>query len=469
MKGGTIVFDVGKTHAKLTLWDVDGRPLERRIRRNEVIQTTDYRALDAEGLEEWLAGTLSEYARRAEIATIVPVGHGAAAALVCGDSLFAAPMDYEDETDSAEREEYAAQRDDFRHTGSPALPRGLNLGMQLHRLERLTGPWPLELRIVPWPQYWAWRLCGVMATEVTSLGCHSDLWRPLEQRYSDLAQRRGWAERMAPLRRAGEALSTLTRDWASRTGLPEDCVVLCGLHDSNAALLAARGHAAVADGDTTVLSTGTWFVAMRSAAPNALLDTSSLAEERDCLINVDIHGRPIPSARFMGGREAELIAGVDIHALTSNYDPQRLMARLPALLASAAAALPTFVRGVGPFPYSVGEWLNKPPDPADQRAITGLYLALMADTSLTLIGSRDRLLIEGRFAEAVIFIRALAALRPQQQVFVSNAHEDVPYGALRLIQPALPPASALAAVEPLDIDFSDYARQWREHAATSAA
>jgi sugar (pentulose or hexulose) kinase len=306
-----------------------------------------------------------------------------------------------------------------------------------------------------------------MATEVTSLGCHSDLWRPIEQRYSDLAQRRGWAQRMAPLRRADDALSTVTREWALRTGLPKDCVVLCGLHDSNAALLAARGHAAVADGDATVLSTGTWFVAMRSPAPNASIDMSSLAEERDCLINVDVQGRAIPSARFMGGREAELIAGLDIHALTANYDPQRLLDRLPALLATGAAALPTFARGVGPFPHSIGEWRHKPADPDDQRAITGLYLALMADTSLNLIGSRDRLLIEGRFAEAVIFIRALAALRPRQRVFVSNAHDDVPYGALRLLEPALPPASELVPVEPLGIDFSNYTRQWREHAAAS--
>ena len=43
------------------------------------------------------------------------------------------------------------------------------------------------------PQYFAWRLCDVMASEVTSLGCHSDLWRPLERAYSRLAVERGYA------------------------------------------------------------------------------------------------------------------------------------------------------------------------------------------------------------------------------------------------------------------------------------
>jgi sugar (pentulose or hexulose) kinase len=461
----TVVFDVGKTNAKLTLWDRAGRRLARRIRRNEATRTGGYQALDAHGLEEWLAQVLSEYARDFNIGTIIPVAHGAAAALVCGGRLFAPPMDYEDGPIAGERAEYDAQRDAFAHTGSPALPQGLNLGLQLHCLERLTGPWPDELSILTWPQYWAWRLSGVMATETTSLGCHTDLWRPLENRYSDLAVRRGWARRMPPVRHARDVLGTLTHEWIGRTGLPDDCVMLCGLHDSNAALLAARGHADIAENDATVLSTGTWFVAMRSSLAETAIDTSALAEARDCLINVDVNGRPIPSARFMGGREAELIAGLNIHALTDNYDPRRLIERLPALLKADVAAFPTFAHGCGPFPNAWAEWQNKPSDPGDQRAITGLYLALMADASLSLIGSRDRLLIEGRFAEAQIFIRALAALRPRQRVFVSNAHDDVPYGALRLIDPALPPPSPLTKIQPLDVDFSAYAEAWRAHAA----
>jgi hypothetical protein len=243
--------------------------------------------------------------------------------------------------------------------------------------------------------------------------------------------------------------------------------VFCGLHDSNAALLAARGHAEIASNDATVLSTGTWFVAMRSPAAGAEVNTSGLAEARDCLINVDVHGAPTPSARFMGGREAELLAGLNIHALTENYDPQRLIEGLPALLKRGVAAFPSFARGCGPFPDAVGAWREKPVDPGEQRAITGLYLALMADASLNLVGSQDRLLVEGRFAEAVVFVRALAALRPQQKVFVSHAHNDVPYGALRLIDPTLTPPSPLTRVEPLDVDFSALANEWRAHAERS--
>ena len=53
--------------------------------------------------------------------------------------------------------------------------------------------------------------------------------------------------------------------------------------------------------------------------------------------------------------------------------------------------------------------------------------------ALDLIGARERILVEGRFAEDRLFVEALAALRPNNAVFVSHAHNGVPYGALRLL------------------------------------
>lgn len=456
-----MVLDVGKTNAKLTLWDEAGVLLDRRSRTNAAVRAEGYRALDAAGVEAWFAATLSDFAGQAEVGAIIPVAHGAAAALIHEGHLWAPPMDYEEDADPADRADYDRGRDAFALTGSPRLPQGLNLGMQLHRLERLTGPWPLDLQIVTWPQYWAWLLCGQMATELTSLGCHTDLWRPGDARHSAMSLARGWAPRLAPLRGAADVLGAISAEWVERTGLPVGCQIHCGLHDSNAALLAARGHAEIAAGDATILSTGTWFVAMRSA-DQGNLQTSAFVESRDCLINVDAYGRPAPSARFMGGREAELLAGIDIFALTENYDPDVLIERLPSLIERGVFALPGAVHGVGPFPDGPGGWQNEPADQLDRRAAVGLYLALMADVVLDLVGSRERLVIEGRFAEAQVFVRALAALRPEQRVYVSNAQDDVPYGALRLLRPDLAPASPLTPIAPLSVDLSGYVRRWRE-------
>ncbi len=468
--GLTVVLDVGKTLAKLSLWDRAGRLVERRSRPNARIEACSgtgggagaYAALDAEGVEAWLAGVLADFARMGPVETIIPVAHGAAVAVLRDGRLACPPMDYEQSLPSADRAAYEAGRDAFARTGSPRLPDGLNLGAQLHRLETLyPGLLGEGATILPWAQYWAWRLSGVAACEVTSLGCHSDLWRPLEAAPSSLAIARGWAERLAPLRRADEVLGVITPAWVQRTGLAAHVRVLCGLHDSNAALLAARGFPEIAGQEATVLSTGTWFVAMRSPAAGERIDISRLDEARDCLVNVDAEGRPTPSARFMGGREIELLTGLDTRRVDIPPDQRALLAAAPAAIASGALVLPTLTPGVGPFPQGRGRWIDAPADESSRRAVVCLYAALVADAALDLIGARERILIEGRFAEAEVLVRALAALRPHTAIYVSHADIDLSYGALRLLDPGLPPASSLVRALPLETDLAAYRRAWR--------
>ncbi len=307
-------------------------------------------------------------------------------------------------------------------------------------------------------QYWGWFLSGAATTEVTSLGCHSDLWAPDAGNFSPLAERMGWAGRFAPLAKAADHIGTLRPEVAAQTGLSPAIRVLAGLHDSNAALLAARGFDEIAENDSTILSTGTWFIAMR--LPREALATSSLSEGRDCLVNVDAYGSPVPSARFMGGREIETVIEFDTRRVDIKPDQPALIAAVPEVLNSGAMLLPTLAPGFGPYPAGAGRWTERPEDWYQRRAAVCLYAALVADTMLDLIGSRDRLLVEGRFADAEVFVRALASLRPDMEVYTANAHNDVSFGALRLIDPSLKPQGSLSRVKPLDQDISSYRSSW---------
>jgi sugar (pentulose or hexulose) kinase len=464
--GLTVVLDVGKTLTKLSLWDQSGAMIARETRLNQRVDAGAYAALDAVGIETWAAGVLRDFATKGRVTGIVPVAHGAALAILRDGKLACPPTDYEDPVPQAVRAAYELDRDAFALTGSPRLPDGLNCGIQLAWLETLhpglVGP---GATVVTWAQYWAWLFCGVAATELTSLGCHSDLWRPLEAQPSGLAARRGWAELFAPLRAAGDILGALTPAWAERTGLPAETKVYCGLHDSNAALLAARGFPEIAQHDFTVLSTGTWFVAMRSPVWSTDVDISALSETRDCLVNIDAYGLPIPSARFMGGREVEILSGVDTRRIDSKPEQADLLAAAPAVVSAGRGALPTFTPGVGPFPNGHGRWIDMPSDAIGRRAAVCLYAALVADAALDLIGARERILVEGRFAEAQVFVRALASLRPRDTIYVSNARHDVSYGALRLLDPRIEASSPLEKVRPLETDLRAYASQWRREAA----
>jgi sugar (pentulose or hexulose) kinase len=260
------------------------------------------------------------------------------------------------------------------------------------------------------------------------------------------------------LSKAEDSVGVIRPELAERTGLSPDIRVLAGLHDSNAALLAARGFDEIAGGESTILSTGTWFIAMR--LPAEQVATSALAAGRDCLVNVDAYGCSVPSARFMGGREIETVIEFDTRRVDIKPDQPALLAAVPQVLSKGAMLLPTLAPGFGPYPAGNGNWVARPEDWYERRAAVCLYAALVADTMFDLIGARDRLLVEGRFADAEVFVRALASLRPDMAVYTANAHNDVSFGALRLIDPSLKPQGSLSRVQPLDQDISSYRSRW---------
>lgn len=463
MGGYTVVLDMGKTLSKASLWSPEGALLDRRTRPNGRIQAPGYWALDVAGIAEWLRDTLRQFSQSAPVEAIIPVAHGAAAAILRDNRLALPPMDYETSLPEALRRQYDGERDAFSETGSPALPHGLNLGAQLYYLETLDRQALLDgATIVPWPQYWAWRLCGVAASEVSSLGCHTDLWKPWVAGPSDLAQRRGWAACFAPLRKASDDLGALSPEWVGHTPMASNVRVHCGLHDSNAALVATRAFEEVAGVDCTVVSTGTWFVAMRT--PTADSPAVRLPEQRDCLLNVDVHGNPVPSARFMGGREIEVLCGELAPRIDQQGDQADILAALPSVLTERCGIRPTWASGCGPYPTGSGRWWREPTEPMDRRAAVALYAALMTDVSLDLIGSRQALIVEGRFADSLAFVRLLATLRPHQRVYTAPSHDNIAFGALRLLDPHLQPTTQLTPVDPLPIDLAAWRADWRADA-----
>jgi sugar (pentulose or hexulose) kinase len=407
------VVDIGKTRGKVSLWAMDGKPLRQFDRVNAIGAQTP-RQLDLDGIAGWLRHALAEAAALAEITAIVPVGHGAAGVLVAGETPICA-LDYEAAPPREIARAYHRLRDPFAATLSPRLEGGLNLGVQLLWLERLfPEQWPLASRFLLWPQYWAWWLSGEMASEVTSLGCHTDLWRPLEHRFSDLALTRGWAERLGPLRGAGEGLGEVRPALADELRLARNCRVYCGLHDSNAALHAARGFDELADRPFAVVSTGTWFICFAAGGPGPV----AYDPTQDMLANVDVAGRPTPTARFMGGRDFETWMGGMLGAESD-----------PALLREAAA---------------LTDWRAAPRPLRATRA--ALELARRTVHALALVAAEGPILIEGRFAADDAFAVALARLRPGQAVYRSAVSDGVALGALRLAAPHLRPNSPLSSV-----------------------
>ena len=410
--GNCAVIDIGKTTSRLSVFDAG------QVRWAEETPTpaatTDgrYPAVDVDAIWAWLESALRRAARAHAITAVIPVGHGATAALLDADGRLAAPvMDYEADIPEPLSAAYTAARPTFEETGSPDLPAGLNLGRQLAWLEAL-GVLDRTATIVPYPQYWAARLCGVAASDVSSLGCHTDLWAPHRADFSSLAVARGWAAKVAPVRPAVAVLGPILPSIATRTGLPERCRVHCGAHDSNAALAAVTAiERRPAGAAPVVITTGTWSIAFAPGRPADRLDP-----DRDTLVNVGVDGTLIPSARFMGGREFAAVCGTDPAPATWQD--------LSAAIARQAMATPGFTGTGGPFPGHEGRLIGvDPADAAARRAVAHLYLALMWDTMLGLIAPGEaeaEVIIEGPAATPVL-AGLLAALRPSAAVHIAPA------------------------------------------------
>jgi len=397
------LIDIGKTNAKVSVIDPQtGAEIRGSRRANAVVQGPVMRELDVDSISQWLLEALRDAPHRDRIRVIVPVAHGAAAVLIDQDDRVLAAPDYEDACFERVDAGYRRQRDAYRSTCSPDLPLGLNLGRQLFFLQE-TQP-QLFSRVAHallYPQFWAWRLSGVMASEVTSLGCHSDLWLPREQIFSKLAQVRGWDKLFPPRKLASDVLAPISAEVAAATGLDPQCRVTSGIHDSNASylkFLIARDH----DEPFTVISSGTWTVVMANRA-----DLSRLREDQDMLASVDAFGSPVATARFMGGREYEAIAGTDARP------------NAPALLnviERQAMALPAFASG-GPFAGREGRLIDADNLSGSERAsVATLYVALMSELLIDMLGAEGTVLIDGPLATNPSFGSILGALLPDRTV-----------------------------------------------------
>jgi sugar (pentulose or hexulose) kinase len=440
------VIDVGKTNAKLALVDLtDLSEIEVRTRPNTALQAPPYPQYDLAGHWRFFCEGLRDFHRDHGIDGISVTTHGAAITLIGQDGQALPMLDYEAKGPEDVAEDYNALRPNFAATGSPRLAAGLNLGAQLHWLFA-TDP-TLKQRVkhlVTYPQYWGYRLTGKLACDISSLGCHTDLWEPKTGRFSRLVDDLGLRHLFAPPRRPSELLGGISTEAAQETGLPEGLPVCVGIHDSNASLYP---HLLSRKGPFSVVSTGTWVIAMAIGGAAHRLDPT-----RDTLINVSGFAQAVPSARFMGGREFSLIS--------AGWAGEATEADRQTVLASPIMLFPAVAPGSGPFAGQAMHWTTRGATRGQRHVALSYYLALMTLTCLRMIGSKGPCVVEGPFAKNSDYLSMLASLWPEG-IEPRPSQTGTSAGAallFALTAPLLPAPSQPAGGAKL----ADYGRRWCE-------
>ncbi|MBB2673025.1 UNVERIFIED_ORG: sugar (pentulose or hexulose) kinase [Rhizobium esperanzae] len=444
------VIDIGKTNAKVVVLESGtGAEIAVLKRPNVTIKTGPYPHYDIEALWSFALDALKKLAREPGFDAISITTHGAAAAVLDRDGTLAMPVvDYEHEYPQEIRDAYTALRPHFDETFSPRLAMGLNVGAQLHYQK---SAFPEEFAkvatILTYAQYWTARLTGVAANELTSLGCHTDLWNPKTSAYSSLVDRLGIRALMAPIRSAFDALGPVLPEIAAELGLAAPVPVYCGIHDSNASLLPHLVHRAA---PFAVVSTGTWVINFGVGA-----DLDHLDAKRDALANVDAYGRAVPSSRFMGGREFEILS-----AEIGPVDEKAAQAAIGPVIEKGVMLLPNIAPGSGPFPGKTSRWIGAEEASREERhAAACLYLALMTNACLGLIGAKGPIIVEGPFALNETYLMLLAALAGRDVVALPGT-TGTSQGAA-LLTGIRPVSGAETHVPPSDIaGLAAYRDRW---------
>jgi sugar (pentulose or hexulose) kinase len=452
------VFDIGKTNVKLSVATRDGVLLETLAMPNTVHDGPPYRHHDLDALDNWLIAGLRDLGSRHDIGAIVTCAHGSGGVLVGPNGPAMPMMDYEQPVPADVAEAYRAQAGPYRERGSPIMLGASHLARQMLWLEmRWPDRFSEAVAFLATPQYWAWRLCGVLAGEVTSLAAQSHLWATADSRPAAIVAKKGWQRLMPPMRRAWETLGSLLPEFAASTGLSAKTRVLCGIHDSSANFYR---YQAAGLSDFAVVSTGTWIVLLTD---RAAMDFDHERVGHSC--NADIHGHPLPGMLTMGGREFSAVAD-------GSAGPAALQ-MLDRILSSRILALPSFGSDDGLFPGSArrGRIEGPPAQEAQVRfTLAVLYAALLTAECIERLPPAQTIVLDGNFVIDPLYGALVSGLLPQRRVLVSRSTSGTAIGAALLAGHGTRGHLAPLVTEVPDIsglpDLSSYHALWRVRTTT---
>lgn len=292
-----VILDIGKTHAKVILFDTN--EMEELViyqKKNQILNSSIYPHYDIEGLKEFIISSLQKIAKKFHINSIFTSTHGACMALMSKGELALPVLDYEYEGPDQCRDEYDDIRPNFSQSGSPRMDLGLNLGAQIFwQSKNFPDRFAKVDQILFWPQFWSYWLTGIAASEISYASSHSDLWDIKKNEYINLSTFGiGPTVKYPPLLPASTILGPLRKQLANRSGLRENIPVFCGAHDSSVSLISASFNQPL---PCTILSTGTWITIF--ALGSDLID---IKEQPGLMISCDCFGELVPNFRFPAGK-----------------------------------------------------------------------------------------------------------------------------------------------------------------------
>jgi len=485
MEYAIAVIDIGMTNKKVAVYDDSLRQLDAKYRVFEPKTVNGLPCHDLQAMEEWFIAELAGFAGKYPIKALSVTAHGATFVCVGRDGKPAVPCvlyTHEPGEDFHRRfyERFGKPEVLQARTGTPAFKAMINPAKGLFFVqEKFAESFKNVATVLPYPQYWSYRLTGKMGIETTYMGNHTYLWDQVDGALSSVAHDLGIDALIpATLHKSWETLGTISGEVATRTALPKETIVTMGIHDSNAALLphfAKKGECGF-----ILNSTGTWCVIM-----NPVEKFGFAPEElgKVVLFNISAFGAPIKTAIFLGGLEFESWSAL----FTKRHGRRDVPVWDEALYRSILSErnlflLPEITPGSGQFPASKarivenGDTLyfnrmnslrycfsnNKITDHKNsdyERSIAALRISLVMQTLTALeragIEKGYEVYTEGGFRKDESYSRLLASALPDNKVFLTDIDEATALGAAMTAKIALTGKPLKDLAPDFEIDYRE--------------
>lgn len=176
-------------------------------------------------------------------------------------------------------------------TASPVMG-FLNSGMQLYWLKHARpGLFDKIHCSLHLPQYLSYLVSKKMFSELTSIGCHTNLWDFTKGVYHEWVTEEGVLQKLAPVVPSPFIVEAFVHNRLCQAGV--------GLHDSSAALIP---YLATFPEPFVLISTGTWCISLNPFNASALTYRKL---QSDCLCYLSYEGKPVLASRLFAGHEHE--------------------------------------------------------------------------------------------------------------------------------------------------------------------
>jgi sugar (pentulose or hexulose) kinase len=424
------IFDVGKTNKKLFLFDEQYRIVYEKTAR--FLETKDEDGDVCENLDSIRLSvfeSLNEVLRSEQYELVAINFSTYGASLVYLDQhgqpiaplynyLKVYPKDLEEKFYAT----FGGKMEIALETCSP--PSGsLNAGMQLYRMKYQHPDLFNKIRYaVHLPQYVSYLISGKICSDMTSIGCHTQLWNFQAGKYHEWVCQEGFDVLLPPILPSDEAIQA--------TFMGQRYIVGVGLHDSSAALIP---YQASFQEPFILLSTGTWCISMN---PFNLSPLTADELENDCLAYIGYHGKPIKASRLFAGNEHDqqvkrIAAAFDVNAIifrNVEFDPQ-IVAKLKKNMEVNTDSSNTNPRKSSVFVHrSLDAFQNA--KEAYHQLIIDLVELQHHSTSMIMDNTViKKIFVDGGFSKNAVYMNLLALAFPEIEVYAAAMAQATALGA----------------------------------------